>query len=541
MVARVRSQGDACLGRACSHSDSCPVEIARGYARRADIIVANHALTFADAKTTVFPPYSRLIFDEAQNIEAAATEGLALECSSYGLSQLARTLADDPNSLMRVMERKLANLGGAVGVAEAADALRAIPPATDQLLNAASEFGATLCEFCFLASQDRRAEEGRTTIRLTTQTRALPEWHETAEMGGVAHAAGTALFGVMADFVKRLGEVDKGGQPGAEGIEADAFAMKTRLEEQLVALNTVLNATGDSTEYVTWADTWRSARGQQWGLHAAPVDVGPVLDEALYQHKAGIVFTSATVTVDGEFRYFRQRLGLDEYSDKLQEMRASSPFDLTEQLLLCIPTDMPDAAEREFNEKTADALRDICEATEGGTLALFTARSRMQQAFQRLEADLEGLGLTPLCQDVSGARWALLERLKQDPRAVLFGLKSFWEGVDVPGDALRCVVICKLPFAVPSDPIIEARQEDAARKGLNPMQDYYIPEAVIGFKQGFGRLIRTTTDTGVVFVLDKRILTKPYGRRFFRSIERCELMRDSLEECLAQARGWLRK
>jgi len=122
---------------------------------------------------------------------------------------------------------------------------------------------------------------------------------------------------------------------------------------------------------------------------------------------------------------------------------------------------------------------------------------------------------------------------------VLFGLKSFWEGVDVPGDALRCVVICKLPFAVPSDPIIEARQEDAAARGMNPMEDYYIPEAIVGFKQGFGRLIRTTTDTGVVFVLDRRILTRAYGRRFFRSIQRCELSRSTLDECIDQARGWL--
>ncbi len=539
LVGRVRAHGDACAGRACSHNDRCPVELARATARRADIIVSNHALTFADAKTTVFPRYSRLIFDEAHNVESAATEGLAQECSNVAFGQLSRQLTGEPFSLLEGLERRLSVMTPGPDVAAAREALAAVPGALEPLLSALGVFGDTLHDFCYLAATDRRAEEGRTALRLNSRVREMPEWQEVALLGAQACSAGAEMLGALGDCVAQLAEVTKAAQPGAEGLDADAYAVKTQWEEALGALASVLQAEGDSSEYVTWAETWRSSRGPAWSLRAAPVDIGPVLAEALLDHKAAVVFTSATLTVDGEFRYFRQRLGLDEYREKLVELAAPSPFDLTEQLLLCVPADMPDPAEGGFNEAVIDALRRICEVTEGGTLALFTARSRMQQAYQRLEPDLRALDLTPLCQGLSGPRWALLERLRRDDRAVLFGLKSFWEGVDVPGDALRCVVICKLPFAVPTDPIIEARQEDAARRGLNPMQDYYIPEAVIGFKQGFGRLIRATTDTGVVFVLDRRVLTKLYGRRFFRSIQRCELSRAPLDECLDQARGWL--
>jgi ATP-dependent DNA helicase DinG len=171
---------------------------------------------------------------------------------------------------------------------------------------------------------------------------------------------------------------------------------------------------------------------------------------------------------------------------------------------------------------------------------LFTARSRMEKAFETLGPQLRDQGLRPLCQDLSGPRWWLLDQLRQHDDTVLFGLKSFWEGVDVPGSALRCVILAKLPFAVPDDPIIEARQEHVRRLGGNPISDYYIPEAIVGFKQGVGRLIRARTDKGVVFVLDPRLWTRSYGRRFFRSIQRCAVSRNTLADCLAEAQVWLR-
>ncbi|MCE5217311.1 hypothetical protein LLH03_09815 [bacterium] len=539
VLARVRSQGDSCVGKACSYGDVCPVEIARAHARNSDIIVANHALTMADARSQVLPKYSRLVFDEAQNVETVATDALSLECSGHGLRQLLQAFSGSRGSFVEMIKRRLLELGERPGVPEANGALDQLPALADTFADAAAEMGDLVFDFCFDMPNDGRTEEGRAAVRLTDEVRQMPEWAELAELGAQALSAGLTLLRSVEAFAEQLKPIDKGAKSGSEGLDTDADAVKMRIAAVLEALAKVLDSGSSQVDYVTWAEAWRSRSGPSWGLHAAPVDIGPVLEEALFSKKSAIVFTSATMTVDGRFGYFRQRLGLDRYRDKLVEVTASSPFDLTEQLLLCVPGDMPEASQFGFNDAVVDALGKICEVTEGGTLALFTARSRMSQAFRALEQPLRSQGMTPLCQDVSGPRYDLLERLRHDDRAVLFGLKSFWEGVDVPGDALRCVVICKLPFAVPSDPVVQARQEDAARKGLDPMMDYYLPEAVVAFKQGFGRLIRTATDTGVVFVLDKRIVTRGYGRRFFRSIQRCEFARETLEDCLDRARGWL--
>jgi Rad3-related DNA helicase len=537
LLGRVRSQGDACAGALCSYKDCCPVDLARARAREADLIVVNHALMLAESKSPVLPEYSRLVVDEAHNLEAVATDALALEFSSAGAAQLLRALVGGPGNLADLLRRRLADMPHDPLHELVARLLEGLAQKVEALHHATDAMGGLLYDFTF-DHNEGRGEADRATLRLTDAVRETEEWAEVAQAGVAALSDGLALHTVMVELTRSLKELCKGARPGVEGLDADAEAVRLRVSTSMEALATILQP--ENTQgYVTWSEAWRTRGVESWCLRAAPIDVSRVLDEALLAHKDAMVFTSATLTVDGAFSYYRQRTGLNQHADKLAEMMAPSPFDLTEQLLLCVPSDMPDPSQAGYNEAVVEALGQICEVTGGGTLALFTARSRMQQAFAALKDKLADEGMTPLCQDLSGPRWELLERLKADPTAVLFGLKSFWEGVDVPGDALRCVVIAKLPFGVPSDPIIQARQEHARTQGLNPMEDYYLPEAILAFKQGFGRLIRTVTDTGVVFVLDRRIITRGYGRRFFRSIQRCELSRESLAQCLAQAAGWL--
>lgn len=537
LLARVRSRGDACAGSLCSYMDCCPVHGARARAREADLIVVNHALMLAEAKSQVLPDYSRLVVDEAHNLEAVATDALALEFSSQGATQMLRAVVGGPGNLTDLLRRRLPDLPYDPLHTLVEKLVGSLPESVETFHHATEALGEMLYDFTF-EHDEGRGDSDRATLRLTEKVRQTEEWAAVARAGAAALSDGLALHAVMTELTRTLKELCKGARPGVEGLDADAESMRLRIATALEALAAILEPER-SQGYVTWSEAWRTRGGEAWSLKAAPIDVSRVLDEALLSHKEAVVFTSATLTVDGAFAYYRQRTGLNLHAERLTEMLAPSPFDLTEQLLLCVPSDMPEPSAPEYNQAVVDALGRICEVTRGGTLALFTARTRMHQAYSALKQCLENQGMTPLCQDLTGPRWELLERLKADPTSVLFGLKSFWEGVDVPGDALRCVVIAKLPFGVPTDPILQARQEHARAQGLNPMEDYYLPEAILAFKQGFGRLIRTAKDTGVVFVLDRRILTRPYGRRFFRSIQRCQLSREPLATCLAQAAGWL--
>jgi ATP-dependent DNA helicase DinG len=318
----------------------------------------------------------------------------------------------------------------------------------------------------------------------------------------------------------------------AAEILLDVDYMLAQVEGLQTALEIVVGGESDR-EYVCWAET-RSARagGVGWALRAAPVDVGPALSEALYRDAGTVVLTSATLTVEGAFDYMRRRVGLDSERERLVELTVPSPFDYPNQLLMCVPTDIPLPGDARFAEVSHEAIFGAATAAGGGTLCLFTSRDSMVRAHKALAPRLAGQSLNLLCQDVHGTRTALLERLREDRRAVLFGLKSFWEGIDVPGEALRCLVIVKLPFAVPSDPVIAARQERVQEEGHNGYDEYYVPNAIIGFRQGVGRLIRTQTDRGAVLILDRRVLLRRYGPRFLASVPECRVLRARLERCV---------
>lgn len=543
LVQRVRSQGDACAGGACPCRPSCRVEQARAQARAADLIVVNHALTLEEAKFPFLPDISRVIFDEAHNLESAATENLAYELSSPLLQSFLSALGGEgkPSGFVEALGRRLRANEDLVGVREALVVLPGLPDLADSLREAGDLLGEDLGKLAPGSGRPSRAgERERNAVRLTREVRDSEGFLAVAEgLARFAEAARDCLNG-LEQLTACLREIQESARPELQGIEADGLAIAGRLEELLGAAEVVAQAAGDEENYVTWAEAWERQGRPGWSLRAAPVDVGPLLRELFYDRKEAVVFTSATLSIEGQFRHFRRRLGLGLSKHELREESFPSPFDLERQLLLCVPRDFPDPRDRGFDEHVSQALGRICAVSQGGTLALFTSRARMLEAYEALAPDLEDRDLRPLCQEVSGPRWWLLEQLRRHDNTVLFGLKSFWEGVDVPGSALRCVVLCKLPFAVPDDPIVAARMEAIERGGGNPMAEYYFPEAILGFKQGLGRLIRRRTDRGVVFVLDPRLVTRNYGRGFFRSIQRCGLVRDRFEVCLEEAEQWLR-
>ena len=538
IVPLVRARSEACSGRRCSHYSSCPVEVARARAQNADVVVVNHALLLAGTGTAALPEHHHLVIDEAHNLEDVATDQLGREASDASVRGLLRLLSGEDAA---PLNQRVAEWLGTVSIeAEeaVAEACAAFPEAVAALEYALEDLAAAVLSFLEHApSLDRAAD--RSSIRLTSDTRGTRHWMPVV---AALPPVSAAIEGVRAVLTIFLHALHSSGQELTDAVAALALDVEqpaTLLSELDSALAVVVQGEQDR-DFVCWVSGWTTRRGETgWSLRAAPIDVGPALQSALYEGLRTAVMTSATLTVDDDFDYLRQRLGLDAEADRLLELAVPSPFDFPNQLLLCIPSDLPLPGERSFDEACHEAIAGAAEAAAGGTLCLFTSRESMARAYDRLRPRLERGGLTPICQDLAASRTAALEALRDDPTAVLFGVKSFWEGVDVPGEALRCLVMAKLPFAVPSDPIVQARQERIEEQGRNGYDEFYVPNAVIGFRQGIGRLIRTRTDRGAVFVLDRRILLRRYGTRFLQSIPACRVERGPLGACLAQTSAML--
>jgi DNA polymerase-3 subunit epsilon/ATP-dependent DNA helicase DinG len=279
---------------------------------------------------------------------------------------------------------------------------------------------------------------------------------------------------------------------------------------------------------------WLEARvkGGDVALKCAPLHVGPLLDRYLFSAKRTVVLTSATLSTDSDFSYICERLGLNS----TKELQLSAPFDYQKAALICVPSDMPEPGTQGYQRQLELMLIEMCKASQGRALVLFTSHSAVRTTYRAIQRPLEDAGIMVLGHNIDGSRKQLLERFKNNPRTVLLGTSSFWEGIDVVGDALSVLAIAKLPFAVPSDPVFAARSEGFD----DPFNQYSVPYAILKFKQGFGRLIRSHSDRGVVAVLDRRVLSKRYGQAFLDSLPECTIKRGLTANLPSEVADWLR-
>ena len=303
-----------------------------------------------------------------------------------------------------------------------------------------------------------------------------------------------------------------------------------RLKNQLISLNSTIDYKKD--EYIRWIEARLTKKGSvvlNW--HLTPVTVAKNLNDYLYMRFDTVAMYSATLTVSKSFNFFSNRLGFDyiEQNKKI-EIYLESPFNYEENARLYIATDMPDVASETFNDFTSKVLLKICDITGGRAFILFTSFSSLMSVYQSTEKELKKKNINPLAQTSSIHRHTLLDMFKASSNNVLYGVDSFWEGVDVAGENLEVVIIPKLPFAVPTDPISEGRYRYIEENGGSAFMDYALPLAVIKFKQGFGRLIRSKEDRGVVFVLDRRLYGKNYGVKFIQSLPKAKILKASMKE-----------
>jgi len=474
--ADVQSGSDTRIGQRCKHYEACFVTRMRREAEDAQIVVVNHHLFFADLALrgphggSAIPDYDAVIFDEAHQIESVVTEFFGVRVSTARIEALVR----DAERAFRSVHM-----------------LEAMLPLCTATLAAASEFFASL-------PATRELETGRKLLprdALEGAPRAPLDRFDAALEALAGEAKGRAVASEpVAQLAKRL----------------------SRVRDDLAII-----AKGRDT-HVTWAE----ARGRSTSIGASPIEIGHVLRERMFERSGAAIFTSATLTTSvpsgsqspdgiraggGGFGFFKERIGLDYPT---LELSLPSPFDYARQAALYLPRDLPEPRDPAFLRAAVDEIVSLIELTEGGAFVLCTSLRNMQSLHALCSPRLRR---TPLVQGMA-PKSELLETFKARSDSVLFASASFWEGVDVPGDALRLVIIDKLPFEVPSDPLVQARCERLRERGESPFMRYLVPSAALTLKQGFGRLIRTRTDRGVVAVLDSRLTAKSYGRVLLRSL-----------------------
>jgi len=481
---KLDARADTCLGQKCSAFEQCFITEMRRRAMESDIIIVNHHLFFADLgikqaseyapDAGILPDVGAVIFDEAHELEDVAGSYFGVAVSSHRVDDLAR---DVEAALTRHKLMSTSVIGALKSVRDRSQLFFSLLPAGDG-------------RFAFESRREFLEENGEEFLNLQQSIGRL----------------GSELEAIP-------------------GKPEEVFNFLRRAQELQVQLGFLMESEDPNTVFWIERRGWggRSARrGTDAGpdnpvrgrssifLQATPIDVAPILKNVLFEKLETVVLTSATLAVGGAFEYVKRRLGLD----RGREIVLPSHYDYPNQAIFYVPPDLPDPRTPQFVAQASDRIRRLLEITRGRAFVLFTSYSQMHEVYNRLLGELE----FPLLLQGDAPKMALLDEFRLTPHAVLFATSSFWQGVDVQGEQLSCVIIDRLPFAVPSDPVVAARVKAIDAEGGNAFFQYQVPAAVITLKQGFGRLIRSLHDRGLLTLLDNRILKKQYGRTFVDSL-----------------------
>ena len=538
---------DQCLRVRCPHFKKCFFHKARREAAQADILVANHALLMTDlairthtgnySSSAILPPFSRLILDEAHHLEDVATSYFSTQATRFGFARILNRLRHPRKRNKGLLPRLLVRLGNLVPADENVlfsrlyESIQSLLSGREELLSKAiAELENTAlltADFMGCAIEDGVEHKQR----VMDDFRDSVEWETISEKVRLLAEETSRYVKDLQAFLAACEDLEENTYESLTSFWVDLSGVINRLERLTSELNSFL--VRDETS-CAWIEVGRGRIGRGRGivcrLCTAPLGVAEILRESFFDRHETVVLTSATLAVGRSFDYLKEQLGLSLVeTGRLMELQLFSPFDFQHQALVAVPQDIPDPRAPGY----AATLSQVCEravlAADGRSFVLFTAYSLLTKIHAETSPTLSARGYRCLRQGEDN-RHRLLQTFVEDPTSVLFATDSFWEGVDVPGRSLEQIIITRLPFRVPTDPVVQARAEAIEKAGGDPFREYTIPQAVIRFKQGFGRLIRNHSDRGVVLILDSRIVNKGYGKIFLQSLPEPRFVAGSVEK-----------
>ena len=520
---RLSAQGaQECIGV----SGVCFLRAARDQASASHLVIVNHALLMSDigSSRSLLPDYDILIVDEAHHLEDQATTLLGFELGQRGIDEHLQTILGEQSLMNKALS---ATSRPEIAESRRKDIGDAIEQVNDAIPQLRENIALMFAQIDSLVSdQDDRARFNEK--RITISTRSQPDWSQLEIQWENVDVLLDNLQSLVSTFLNSMQGLDEAGIHDYESIISETGAFLQSNNEIRDRLRQFIPNPEKDTVY--W--TTRSRRSNDLILRAAPLHVGSELEKRLFSQKETVVLTSATLSTEGSFDHIVERTGFSN----AKELLLGSPFDYPNSALMCVPTDVPEPSSKEYQSAIEQTIVDSTIAADGRSMALFTSHSSLRATAVGIRSELQSHGIEVFAQGLDGTPYQVLDRFVKNPRSVLLGTSSFWEGVDLAGESLKVLLMTRLPFDVPSEPVFEARSELYD----DSFNAYAIPKAILRLRQGFGRLIRTKTDKGVVVVLDKRMISRRYGKLFVNSLPDVTLQQIGMDELSDQIKEWLK-
>jgi len=548
---RLKCESDTCLRVKCSFYKNCFLLKARRKASQADLLIVNHHLLFADlslranlnnfADLAILPPYSHIIIDEAHHIEDVSTKYFGLKTSKKGLIRILNRLwfqlrKKEAKGVLLLVSKKLNKIKDET-VIPVQKTIDSLITQKNELVNLTAELFDEIAKF---TDNIIKNEQNELKLRITDKIEESIDWENTVRLKSKEFINSAGIFITnLSRFHKKLDSINNKNSKIFDSNLIEIAAISKRVEEYVNSIENFMFE--NNTNEVKWIELKKYKKGNSVSLNTAPLKIDTILKEYLFNQFDTIIMTSATLTVNNNFDYFKDRTGISTVEKREIIARLfPSPFDFKSQVIIGIPLDIPPPTQDLFPFHIEPIITEILKISKGKAFILFTSYMLLNLLYSQIITKPELSGITMLKQGDEN-RHNLLKKFKKDINSVLFGTDSFWEGVDVSGEALEAVIIVRLPFRVPTEPIYEARREEIEKSGRDSFIEYTVPQAVIKFKQGFGRLIRNNTDRGSIIILDKRIQEKYYGNIFLNSLPECRTIIGTKDAVLDELRKFYYK